>query len=75
MREKKAGINSFIRQIYGKKFTWVAFYVGERGSKLSGGQQQRIAIARAFLKDAPILLMDEPTTSLDTVSEKLALER
>ncbi|HMF88036.1 MAG TPA: ATP-binding cassette domain-containing protein, partial [Gemmatimonadaceae bacterium] len=39
--------------------------VGERGVKLSVGQQQRISIARAFLKDAPILLLDEPTSALD----------
>jgi ATP-binding cassette subfamily C protein CydD len=39
--------------------------VGERGARLSGGQAQRIAIARAFLKDAPILLLDEPTTGID----------
>jgi len=63
---KLAHCDEFIRQIphgYEAK-------VGERGTKLSGGEKQRVAIARAILADAPILILDEATSSLDSVTER-----
>jgi ATP-binding cassette subfamily B protein len=48
--------------------------VGERGLQLSGGERQRISLARAFLKDAPILILDEPTSSVDRRTEARIME-
>src|SRR5262249_4814140 len=48
--------------------------IGERGATLSGGEKQRLSIARALLKDAPVVILDEPTAALDAATEALVLE-
>lgn len=68
---EKAIRMSAVDEFLGKLPLGLGTLVGERGIKLSGGQRQRIAIARAILRDKPIILLDEATSALDSVSEKL----
>jgi len=67
---RRAQADGFIRQLP----NGYASLVGERGGHLSAGQRQRIGIARAFLKDAPVLLLDEPTSALDPATESAIME-
>lgn len=67
---KAANAHDFIMKLPRKYRT----KLGERGSKLSGGERQRISVARAFLKDAPILVLDEPTSSIDSKTEGVILD-
>jgi subfamily B ATP-binding cassette protein MsbA len=67
---KIANAHDFIMQTENGYLT----FIGERGSKLSGGQRQRLSIARAVLKNPPILILDEATSALDSESEKLVQE-
>ena len=67
---KSAGAHDFVERLPEGYET----VVGERGAQLSGGERQRICVARAFIKDAPILILDEPTSSIDSKTEMIVLD-
>ena len=67
---KAANAHDFIMRLPDKYET----EIGERGAQLSGGERQRISVARAFLKDSPILILDEPTSAIDSKTESVILD-
>ena len=69
MAIRRAGLLDFVRSLPAGLDTML----GEKGAKLSAGQAQRIGLARALLRDAPILLLDEPTSALDGQTEEIVM--
>ena len=69
-QQKKANCDEFVSKLPDGYNT----YIGENGAELSGGERQRISVARALLKDAPIVLLDEATASLDAENETIVQE-
>ena len=67
---ERAGLDELVRTLPDGYDTWI----GQRGRRLSGGERQRIAIARAMIRDAPVLILDEPTTGLDALSAQRVLD-